>query len=240
MRTILITGASSDIGLAISKKFINDSNNLILCYYENKDVLTNLKKEYPNSNIDIYKLDLTDEDNIKTIVNDVTLKYNNIDILINNAAFTLDCDILDKNKVNFMKTLEINVVGTFLISKYIGNIMYDNKAGKIINIASTNGIDTGYPESIDYDASKASIINLTYNLARAYSPYVNVNCVCPGWVDTKINKDLDVNFKNKELDKILLNRFARPDEIANVVCFLASDEASYINSTIIRVDGGRM
>ena len=140
---------------------------------------------------------------------------------------------------DFIKTLDTNLVSLFLVSRTFGNLMLENKKGKIINIASTNGIDSYYEYSLDYDTSKAGVINLTHNLANHYSPYINVNCVCPGWIDTPMNKDLDESFKQKEIDKILLRRFASPKEIASLVYFLSTDEASYINDSIIKIDGGR-
>ena len=134
--------------------------------------------------------------------------------------------------------LKINLVAPFLLSKLFGKDMYENKKGNIINISSTNGIDSYYEYSLDYDSSKAALINLTHNLANHYSPYVRVNCVCPGWINTPMNKELDQEYKEKEEKKILLNRFAEVDEIANLVYFLSSDEASYINDSIIKIDGG--
>jgi 3-oxoacyl-[acyl-carrier protein] reductase len=137
-----------------------------------------------------------------------------------------------------MKTLDINLVAPFLLCKKIGPKMVDNKYGIIINISSTNGIDTPYIESIDYDASKAGLISLSKNLANYFAPYVRVNTICPGWVNTEMNKNLDSDFISKEEDKILLDRFANPREVANLVEFLISDKASYINDSIIRIDGG--
>ena len=136
-------------------------------------------------------------------------------------------------------SLSVSYVVGFLISRVFGDMMYKNQKGKIINISSTNGIDTYYEYSLDYDSSKAGVINLTHNLANYYSPYVNVNCVCPGWIDTPMNKDMDIQFRKDEEDKILLKRFANPDEIASLVYFLGSDDASYINDSVIRIDGGK-
>ena len=116
--------------------------------------------------------------------------------------------------------------------------MYKEKSGVIINISSTNGLNTYYPLSVDYDASKSGLISLTYDSAVEFAPYVRVNCIAPGWVNTEMNKDLEENFKKEESERILVKRFGEPGEIANVVYFLASKEASFINSEVIKVDGG--
>jgi 3-oxoacyl-[acyl-carrier protein] reductase len=120
--------------------------------------------------------------------------------------------------------------------------MYQNKYGKIVNVSSTNGINTYFPMCLDYDAIKASIISLTHNLAIQYAPYINVNAVAPGWVLTEKNEELDKSlngcFVSSESENILLKRFAKVEEIAKVVLFLASDDASYINGEVIVVDGG--
>ena len=131
------------------------------------------------------------------------------------------------------------MIGTYLCSKYVGKVMLDRGSGKIINISSTNAIDTYYPESCDYDASKAGVISLTHNLAREFAPNISVNCICPGWVKTDMSEGLSIEQIREEEDKILLHRFAEAEEIAKVVVFLASSKASYINDSIIRVDGGR-
>ena len=165
-------------------------------------------------------------------------RYNSIDILINNAGIAIDTLFEDKIKDNFMKTLDINLIAPFLLCKKIGPKMKENKYGVIINMSSTNGIDTSYIESLDYDASKAGLISLSKNLANYFAPYVRVNTICPGWVNTEMNKELDKDFIKNEEDKILLGRFANPEEIANLIEFLISDKASYINNSIIRIDGG--
>ena len=231
-KIILITGGTSGLGYATVKKLENCK--IILTYNNNALKAESMKSE----NIDVFKCDMTSENDIKNLYNYVVEKYGYIDILINNAAIAIDTLYEDKTKENFIKTLDTNLIGPFLLSRYFGDLMYQRKSGKIINISSTNGIDTNYPMSLDYDASKAGLISLTRNLALQYAPYVLVNAVAPGWINTEMNKNLDNDFIDNETKKILLNRFAEPEEIANVIKFLVSDDASYINNTVIRVDGG--
>lgn len=231
-KIILITGGTSGLGYATVKKLENCK--IILTYNNNALKAESMKSE----NIDVFKCDMTSENDIKNLYNYVVEKYGYIDVLINNAAIAIDTLYEDKTKENFIKTLDTNLIGPFLLSRYFGDLMYQRKSGKIINISSTNGIDTNYPMSLDYDASKAGLISLTRNLALQYAPYVLVNAVAPGWINTEMNKNLDNDFIDNETKKILLNRFAEPEEIANVIKFLVSDDASYINNTVIRIDGG--
>ena len=173
------------------------------------------------------------------MLNIIYKKYKKIDILINNAGIAIDTLFEDKTKDNFMKVLDTNLIAPFLLCKKIGPKMKENKYGVIINISSTNGIDTPYVESLDYDASKAGLISLSNNIANYLSPYVRVNTICPGWIDTNMNKELDKDFIKQEEEKILLRRFGNPKEVADLVSFLISDKASYINNSIIRIDGGK-
>ncbi len=239
MKTVLVTGASSGIGREVVRLFVKNNYNVVITYNSDKKSALELESEVSNGNNTlVLKCDISNEEDIIKMVNSVMDKFNSIDVLVNNAGIAIDTTFEDKTKSNFMKILEVNLVGTFLVSKYVSKIMLKNKSGRIINISSTNAIDSYYVESLDYDASKAGIISLTHNLANYLSPYVNVNCVCPGWVDTRMNSDISLDFRKKEEDKILLGRFANPREIANVVYFLSSEEASYINDSIIKVDGG--
>ena len=232
-KIILITGGTSGLGYATVKKLENCK--IILTYNNNALKAESIKSE----NIDVFKCDMTNENDIKNLYNYVVEKYGYIDVLINNAAIAIDTLYEDKTKENFIKTLDTNLIGPFLLSRYFGDLMYQRKSGKIINISSTNGIDTNYPMSLDYDASKAGLISLTRNLALQYAPYVLVNAVAPGWINTEMNKNMDIEFRKNEENKIMLERFAEPEEIANLVEFLASDKSSYINNTVIRVDGGK-
>lgn len=239
-KTVLVTGSSSGICKEIARILAKDYD-VILHYNSNENSTRLLKeeldKEY-NRDYLMVKCDLSKEEEIDNMLDIIYNRYNNIDILINNAGIAIDTLFEDKTKDNFMKTLDINLVAPFLLCKKIGPKMVDNKYGIIINISSTNGIDTPYIESIDYDASKAGLISLSKNLANYFAPYVRVNTICPGWVNTEMNKNLDSDFISKEENKILLGRFANPREVANLVEFLISDKANYINDSIIRIDGG--
>ncbi len=241
-KTVLVTGSSIGLGSFIIKKFASNNYNVIINYSTNKDEAMKLKDEILNEyNIEvlIIKCDISNENDIENMKDTIINKFGKLDVLINNASISNDSLVSDKTKESFMRILEVNLVGTFLVSRTFGDLMYKNKKGIIINIGSTNGIDTYYEYSLDYDSSKAGVINLTHNLANYYSPYVNVNCVCPGWINTPMNKDMDTEFRKNEENKILLNRFAEPSEIASLVYFLGTEEASYINDSIIRIDGGK-
>ena len=136
------------------------------------------------------------------------------------------------------KTLGVNLIGVFLCSKYVAPYLKKQKSGSIINISSTNGLDTLGTESADYDTSKSGVISLTKNLATELAPNVRVNCIAPGWINTDINKGLPKDYIAEETEHILMKRFGNPEEIAKAALFLASDDASFITRTTLVVDGG--
>lgn len=240
-KVVLITGASRGIGAEVAKVFASNNYNVVINYNNSPDVALKLKEEIENKyhvTAICIKCDVSNELEVKSMVEKAIDTFGHIDVLVNNAGIAIDTTFEDKTAENFRKILDTNLIGTFIVSKYVGKNMLENKSGAIINVASTNGIDTIYPESLDYDASKAGVISLTKNLALQYAPYIRVNAVAPGWVNTDMNKELDQAFIEKENEKILLNRFAQPEEIAKVIYFLATPDASYINSEVIRIDGG--
>ena len=240
-KVALITGASRGIGASIALDLASHNCNVCINYNNSEKEAKELKKEIENKyavEAMVIKADMTKEDEIKLMIDKVIERFHRIDILVNNAGIAIDSTIEDKTVTNFKKILNTNLIGPFVISKYVAKYMLERKEGTIINISSTNGIDTYYSYSLDYDASKAGLISLTHNLAEYYAPYIRVNCVAPGWVNTEMNKELDIDYIKEEEKNIYLNRFAECSEIAKVVTFLASHDASYINGEIIRVDGG--
>ena len=238
-KVVLVTGGSRGIGKAIVSVFASNGFNVVLNYVNSEEISNNfcleLENEYNIKTLSI-KCDVSKEENVKNMIDEVIEKFGRLDVVVNNAGICIDSIIDDKDYNSFRKILDVNLIGTFLVSKYAGKVM---EKGSIINISSTNGIDSYYPFSMDYDASKAGVNILTRDLAVEFAPNIRVNAVAPGWVDTEMNELLEVDFINKELNKIALGRFAAPLEIAKVVYFLASEEASYINGEIIKVDGGR-
>lgn len=240
-KVALVTGSSRGIGAATIIEFAKNGYSVVINYVNSEEEAMALKKqveeEYHVASL-VIKADVSREEEVSNMIEEVIHTFGHIDCLVNNAGIAIDTLFEDKTVENFRKTLDVNLIGTFLVSKYVGKYMLKEKKGSIINISSTNGIDTVYPMSLDYDASKAGVISLTRNLAIQYAPYIRVNSVAPGWVLTDMNQELDSEFIKEECDSILENRFADPSEIAKVVVFLASDDASYINNEVIRVDGG--
>lgn len=237
----LVTGSSRGIGKSIIEVLARYGCNVIINYNNSKKEAHELKEYIQskyNVKVMVIKADVSNETDVKNMIENIINEFGKLDILVNNAGIAIDTLFNDKTKENFQKILDVNLIGTFLVSKYASKYMLKNKYGRIINITSTNGIDTFYPMSLDYDASKAGVISLTKNLAKELAPHINVNAVASGWVNTDMTKDLDETFYNEEIEKIFLKRFANPEEIANVVLFLASPLATYVNGEIIRVDGG--
>ena len=241
-KVVLVTGSNRGIGKACIEEFAKAGLDVVINYCHRKNEAYALKKAIETNydvNVMVIKADVSIEEEVIGMVNAIVDEFGTIDILVNNASVCRDSLLLDKNIKEFKRVLDVNLIGTYLCSKYAAKIMLGAKKGKIINISSTNAIDTYYPESCDYDASKAGVISLTHNMAREFAPFITVNCICPGWVKTQMNKDLSLEQINEEKKNILLGRFAEPEEIAKVVMFLSSSNASYINDSIIRVDGGK-
>lgn len=241
-KTALITGASSEVGMAISNILARNNINIIIHYNSNYnsalELEKNIKEKYDVETL-IIKADLTKEEDINKLIEKSLNKFKKIDILINNAALDKPNLFEEKNSTDFKEILNVNLIAPFLLSQKIGQIMTQNKYGKIINITSTNGIDTYYPMCLDYDASKAGLISLTHNLALEFKPYVNVNAIAPGWIKTKKDtENLDEDYIKSEEEKIFKERFGNVDEIAYLVEFLISEKAEFINNQVIRIDGG--
>lgn len=232
-KIVLITGGSRGIGAACAAEFTSLGAEVIILH-RNKSSETNNK--FAKEII----ADISDEEQVRNAVDGIVAEFGKIDILVNNAGIAIDKEFDDRTVADWRKTLDVNLIGTFLVSKYVGEVMMKNKSGKIVNVSSTSGLNDFSPYAIDYNASKAAIISLTKSLAIQFSPFINVNAVAPGWVNTDMNKDLPVEYIAEEVEKVCLKRIAEPSEIAKIIRFLASDDASYIDGAVIVADGGRL
>ena len=238
-KVAIITGGNRGIGASISTILAKQNYDLVIVYHNDIDSANKLKKDLQDkyhNNILLVQADISKEEDVLNILKRVKETYDTLDILINNAGISIDTTIEDKTVNNFKKILDVNLIGTFLMCKYIGKEMLNNKEGCIVNISSNSAIDDNYPFGMDYDASKAGVISLTHNFARLYAPYIRVNTIAPGWVNTDMNKEMDEEFKKEQLNHILINRFAEPEEIAEAVLFCS--KSTYLNDAIIKIDGG--
>lgn len=242
-KVVLVTGGAQGIGKAIVLELAKNHYDVVINYLTSNKAAALLEEEI-KKNYDVrvmtIKADVSKEEEVDAMISLIEEKWGGVDILINNAAVDLSNLFHLKTADEFRKTLDVNVVGAFNCSKRVYRHMLDQEYGRIINISSTNGINTYYPMCIDYDASKAALISLTHNLAFEYGPYINVNAIAPGFIGTDNELDgYDEEFLKEEQEKIMVNRYGKPEEVAYLVKFLISDEANFINNTIIRIDGGQ-
>jgi len=239
-KTVLITGSSRGIGRAIAIAFAQEGANVVVNYVKNKTegekVVAEIKKL--GAGAIAIQADVSSESDVKRMIKEAAKQFGRIDILVNNAGIVFDVPVLEKTYKQWEQTLKVNLIGAFLCVKYATPYLKKKKGASIVNISSTNGIDSLNPESADYDASKAGMISLTKNLSQALAPHIRVNSIAPGWVKTEINKNLPKKFIKEETERIALKRFAGPEEIAKAVLFLCSDDSSFITGSVLVVDGG--
>lgn len=240
-KVVMITGGSRGIGKKMVEDFAENGYAVAFSYCTNEECAKKLKNDLNARGYKaIYsRVDLANSGDIEKFVEYTLENFGRIDILINSAAITHDSLFQDKSSDSFEKVLRANLIGTFTLSKLVGDIMYRNKRGKIINITSTNGINTYYPMCLEYDASKAGINSLTHNLSMQFAPYVNVNAIAPGFIATESEiKDMDEDFIKSEEEKIFLRRMGTEEDVSNLALFLASEKSDYINNQIIKINGG--
>lgn len=242
-KTVLVTGGTRGLGKAIVEKYAEEPSkyNIVINYFSSKNNAIELQNSLTKKGVSCIVVygDISKEDDVKNIVDTTFNTFGSIDILINNSAICLDSIFYEKSAEDFRRTLDTNVVGTFLMSKYVGEIMLNQKFGRIINLSSTNGINTYYPMCIDYDASKSAIISLTHNLAVQFAPYVTVNAVAPGFISTESEiSGMDEEFIHLEEEKIMVRRAGRPEEVASLIKYLTSDDGGFINNQVIKINGG--
>ena len=235
-KKIIITGATGGIGNSIVKR-LSDAGAKILATGTRIEKLEELKSKFKNTNI--LKFDISKSDEIEEFIeNAIKQLGGGLDCLINNAGITQDNLAIRMNIDEWKKVIDINLTSTFLLSKFAVKKMLKNKYGKIINITSVVG-HTGNLGQANYTASKAGIIAMSKSLAIEYAKKnININCISPGFIKTEMTDKIEEKFKEAIISKIPSSRLGEPEDVANAVLFLASDQSNYINGETIHVNGG--
>lgn len=238
--TIFITGGSRGIGKAIVEKFALGGFNVAFTYNKNKELAEKLIASLKEKNPDViaFQADINDFNRAKEIIKEVKSMFGQIDILVNNAGIKIDKSFLMMTQDDWRSVLATNLDGVFNYTKAVIFDFLKRGSGNIINMSSISGI-IGLPGQVNYSTSKAGIIGFTKSLAKEVAKQgVRVNVVCPGFIETEMLDAIPSNIKEQMLEHIPLKRIGRPEEVANLVWFLASSNSDYITGQVFVIDGG--
>jgi 3-oxoacyl-[acyl-carrier protein] reductase len=234
-KNIIVTGASGGIGNSIVEK-LNECGANVLASGTRLEKLEELKSKF--NKIKILKFDISQSDKIEEFIDNAANELGGLDCIVNNAGITQDNLAIRMSIEEWRKVIDINLTSTFLMSKFAIKKMLKNKKGKIINITSVVG-HTGNLGQANYTASKAGLVAMSKSLAIEYAKKnINVNCISPGFIKTAMTDKIDEKFKEVIVSKIPSARLGEPEDIANAVLFLASENSNYINGETLHVNGG--
>ena len=241
MKTVLITGGSRGIGKAVAMKFAENGYKIIINYVSDKTDTEQLKKELLQAgaaDILLIKADVSNSEDVKNMVKETIEKFEKIDVLVNNAGITKDNLLMRMSEEEFDTVIQINLKGTYLVTKEVTRYMMKKKKGSIVNLASVVGV-AGNAGQCNYAASKAGIIGLTKSVAKELaSRNIRANAVAPGFIETDMTNVLKDEIKENINSQIPLKRMGTAREVAELVYFLGEDASSYITAQVINVDGG--
>lgn len=239
-KNAVVTGATRGIGREIAITLAKNGANLAINYRSYNEEVENLIETLKGYGAKVVatKCDVSNEDEVTNFINEAKNTLGSIDILVNNAGITKDGLILRMKEQDFDDVIDVNLKGTFNTTKAVSGIMMKQRHGKIINISSVVGI-TGNVGQCNYAASKAGVIGFSKSVARELATRgVTVNVVAPGYINTDMTKVLSDKVKDAVIETVPMKRIGEPDEVANLVLFLASDLSNYITGQVINVDGG--
>ena len=234
MKTILVTGRAQGLGANIIEKFAKNGYNVIITYKssKNKAIILEDKIRKYNLNVISVKCDITKISDIRNLIKVVKSRFNNIEVLVNNASLSLDSSFENKSKEEFMKVLETNIYGTFLITR---ELIKKYKVEKVINISSTDSIDTYSDLNIDYSLSKCGINFMTKFFSKKYKDIKFYN-ILPNWINTETIQNMNSEYLESELRRVNQNKLIEPEYISNIVYEMATT-CKYDDNNEIRIDG---
>ena len=235
-KVVLVTGGTRGIGKAIVKKFDSLGAKVAFNFVHSEDKAAQLKEEL--NNCLYFKADVSKFTEVESLVKNIIKEWGQIDIVVNNAGITKDKLLLMMKESDWDSVIDTNLKGVFNVTKAVYKIMAKKRSGKIVNISSIVGI-MGNPGQANYAASKAGVIGFTKSIAKELAPRgITVNAVAPGLIDSDMTKTLPENLRKTYTDFIPMHRFGKPEEVADVVLFLASDMSRYMTGQVLVVDGG--
>ena len=234
MKTILVTGSAQGLGANIIEKFAKNGYNVIITYKssKNKAIILEDKIRKYNLNVISVKCDITKISDIRNLIKVVKSRFNNIEVLVNNASLSLDSSFENKSKEEFMKVLETNIYGTFLITR---ELIKKYKVEKVINISSTDSIDTYSDLNIDYSLSKCGINFMTKFFSKKYKDIKFYN-ILPNWINTETIQNMHSEYLESELRRVNQNKLIEPEYISNIIYEMATT-CKYDDNNEIRIDG---
>lgn len=239
-KTVFVTGASRGIGKEVALKYAENGYDVIINYVSDKTDVETLEKEFKEKGADtlILKADVSNPEEVQNVVDKAIEKFGKIDVLVNNAGITRDNLLMRMTEEEFDKVLEINLKGTFLVTKAVTKYMMKKRSGSIINLSSVVGV-AGNAGQCNYSASKAGIIGFTKSIAKELaSRNIRANAVAPGFIETDMTAVLSDSVKESIHNQIPLKRMGSAKEVAELIYFLGSEKSSYITGQVINVDGG--